>query len=144
MRKHSLSDVDDGVAIFSNSATEEIRSLDATKSRSALTAIINCLESPAPESVVEKAYETCAELEQLRQGDLRLYVKLVTGIPEYDVLWVFAVRKHRYRNLGKFDAEACEKVQVLRTLTDGDQVEQYLADNDALELSDLKRFREQL
>lgn len=120
VRKHSLSDVDDCVAIFTDSVAAEIKDLDATKSRAALTAIINCLESPVPESVVEKPYETCEELAQLRQGDLRLYVALVTSVPAYDVLWVLAVRKHRYRNLGKFDAEACRKVQRLRALTDAD------------------------
>lgn len=144
VRKHSLSDPDDAVAIFTESVEEDIRNLDATKSRAALNAIVTCLESPAPESVVEKPYRTCEELEQLRQGNLRLYVKLVSDLPAYDVLWVFAIRKHRYRNLGKFDAEACRKVADLRTLTATEAVDRYLADVEALTLAELRALQEEL
>lgn len=144
MKRHSLSDTDEGVAIFTDSVEKEIRNLDTTRSRDALTAIINCLDSPVPASVVEKPYETCEELEQLRQGGMRLYVKLVTDVPLYDVLWVFTVKKHRYRNLGKFDVEACRKVAVLGAITDEDSVERYIDRNEALTLEELKRLRERL
>jgi len=143
VREYSLSDTDTGVAIFIESARKEIGDLDKTQSWQALTAIINCLNSPAPRTVVEKAYETCAELQQLRQGGLRLYVRLITDVDDYNVLWVFAVKKHRYRNIGKFDAKACAKVNSMDRLTGADEVEQYLAENDALTLAELKDLREQ-
>lgn len=150
-RRYSLSDPTDGVAIFHPDARDEIQSLDATQSRKALTAIINCLESPAPESVIEKPYETCQELEQLRQGELRLYVKLVTDVPGYNILWIFSVKKHQYRNLGKYDARACQRVAALGDITTEEEaeryrkeIERYLERNDALNLDDLKQLREQL
>ncbi|WP_135823055.1 hypothetical protein [Halostella litorea] len=144
VREHSLSDTDEGVAIFHEKAAAEIHDLDATKSRNALSAMITCLASPAPESVVEKAYATCEELEQLRQGDLRIYVKLVTDIPEYVVLWVFAVKKHRYRNLGKFDARACRKVAAFNPIESVDDVEAYLADQQALSVDELRDLKARL
>ncbi|MFC7216188.1 hypothetical protein ACFQO4_19175 [Saliphagus sp. GCM10025334] len=143
MRWHSLSNPDDGVAIFHPKVESEIRKLDNTQARDALTAMINCLENDVPESVIEKTYETCKELQQLRQGDLRLYVLLATYVPEYNVLWVFAVKKHRYRNLGKFDARACQKANVLRKLT-ATRVEDYLEENEALTVDELKALRESL
>lgn len=139
-----MSNSDDSVAIFTKSVRKEIYELDPTQSRDALTAIINCLDNPIPENVIEKAYETCAELQQLRQGDLRIYVKLVTSIPGYNVLWVFAVKKHRYRNIGKYDAEACGKAEDLRVLTDATNIEAYLARNEALTVEALENLREQL
>jgi hypothetical protein len=74
---------------------------------------------------------------------MRLYVKLFTHIPKYDVLWVFAVKKHRYRNLGKFDAQACRKVAELGDTTDEESVEWYLDRNEALTLEELQNLREQ-
>jgi len=144
VREHSLSNIDVGVAIFQERAEKEIHNLDSTQSRDALTAMVNCLSSSVPTSVVEKAYKTCSELEQLRQGDLRIYVKLVTDVPNYNVLWVFAVKKHRYRNLGKFDARACKKVMALESVSTPDEIEQYLADRQALTVQDLKDLRNQL
>jgi hypothetical protein len=141
-QEHPLSD-DTGVAIFTKSVLKEISTLDKMKSEQALTAIINCLRSAVPESVIEKSYETCAELQQLRQGDLRIYVTLITHIEGYDVLWVFAIKKHRYRNLGKFDAQACAKVNQLRRMT-ADTVEEYLDSNNALTVSELIELRASL
>lgn len=143
VREHSLSTDDTAVAIFHSEAEREIGRLDATDSNDALTAIINCLSHPVPESVIEKGYENCKELQQLRQGDLRLYVTLVTDIPDYTVLWVFAVKKHRYRNLQKFDARACGKVRALREISP-DEIEGYLQRNEALTLEKLRQTREQL
>lgn len=141
-REHPLSD-DKGVAVFTTSALKEIKTLDTTQSRKALTGIINCLDSPVPESVIEKGYETCAELQQLRQGDLRIYVTLITEIEGYNLLWVFAIKKHRYRNLGKFDAQACQKVKSLRETT-AETIETYLDANNALTVSELGELRETL
>lgn len=144
VRKHSLSNTDEGVAIFVDPAEKEVRKLDATQSRTALTAIINCLDNDVPKSVIEKPYETCQELEQLRQGDLRIYVKLVTDLQGYTLLWIFAVKKHRYRNLGKFDARACRKVADLEEVTGVEEVETYLDGNEALTVGELKGLRGQL
>ncbi|WP_353635657.1 hypothetical protein ABSL23_17325 (plasmid) [Halobacterium sp. NMX12-1] len=143
-REHSLSDTDDGVVIFTDSAEQEIRDLDATQSRDALTAILNCLRNPVPESVIEKTYETCQELQQLRQGKLRIYCKLVTAIPGYNVLWIFAVKKHQYRNLGKFDAQACGKTAELNDITQRSKVESYLSRNQALTVPELEDLKDQL
>lgn len=143
VRKHSLSNTDEGVAIFVDPAEKEVRKLDATQSRTALTAIINCLDNDVPESVIEKPYETCQELEQLRQGDLRIYVKLVTGLDGYTVLWIFAVKKHRYRNLGNFDARACRIVAGLDRTTN-EEAEDYLSDKEMLTVEELRDLRDRL
>lgn len=143
-KEHSLSDTDEGIAIFTDSAEKEIGKLDPTQSRAALTAIINCLDNPVPRSVIEKPYETCRELEQLRQGDLRLYVTLIEDVPDYNILWIFAIKKHRYRNLGKFDQQACEKVRDLRNRMDSETIGSYLDRNEALTLEDLKELKETL
>lgn len=143
MRKYSLSTDDQPVAIFSNEVETEIRNLDPTKSRKALNAIITTLESPAPESVIEKTYETCKELQQLRQGSLRIYVLLVTEIPGYTILWVFAIKKHRYRNIGKFDAQACRKLHVLREKV-GESIEEFLETENALTLERLREIKSRL
>lgn len=143
VREHSLSDTDEGVAIFTTSAEKELRKLDSTQSYAALTAILNCLESPVPSSVIEKTYETCKELQQLRQGDLRIYCKLISNVPDYTVLWVFAVKKHQYRNLGKYDAQACKKTARLGSFTDREQVEEYIRANEALSVDRLKKLREE-
>lgn len=144
VRKHSLTDTGESVAIFTDSVEKDVRRLDATDSREVLTALINCLESPAPESVIEKSYETCRELQQLRQGDLRIYVTLFTEVPKYEVLWVFAVKRHRYRNLGKFDAEACRKARKIRKLTDTVEAEQYLSQRQAMTVRELRQFRREI
>ncbi|WP_440991596.1 hypothetical protein [Haloarchaeobius baliensis] len=143
-RWHSLSDRDTGVAIFTDDALKDIRKLDASDGKDALTAIINCLSNAAPESVIEKDYETCRALQQLRQGDMRLYVMLHTHLPDYNILWVFAARKHEYRNIGKFDAQACAKLQILKQNSTVDEVEQYIEANDALTASDLRELHDKL
>ena len=101
------------------------------------------MDSTVPESVIEKGYETCAELQQLRQGDLRIYVTLITEIDGYNLLWVFAIKKHRYRNLGKFDAQACQKVKSLRKTT-AETIETYLDANNTLTVAELIKLRESL
>lgn len=102
------------------------------------------MTNSVPSSVIEKTYETCQERQQLRQGDLRIYVTLIESGPDYVVLWVFAVKKHRYRNLGKFDAEAGRRVAELKHTTTTPQVETYLENNQALSVGDLRDLREKL
>lgn len=139
----TLSWDEDRVAIFTREATKNIQKKgDAEVSNALLTAVISCLQRAKPQHEIEKGYADCAELQQLRQGNWRIYCRYVHDLPEYGVLWIFAIRKHQYRNPKKFDAEACAQVEQLASLTTVGQVEGYLDRNEAMTIEELKELRE--
>lgn len=142
MRVVELSD-DERVAIFANRSLSSIRDLDKTDREQVLKRLIATLESPAPSRFIEKRFTGCEELEQLRAGDyLRIYCRLVQKVPKYDVLFVFGVTAHRYRNLARYDEQARRKVRELIRRTTEEGVQSYVDANDALTAEDLRGILE--
>lgn len=144
VRSFSLSWDEDRYVVFAEKGLSHLQNLDQGHSRTVLSCLINCLENARPQSVVEKGYQNCQELQQLRQGDWRLYVRYIGSPPGYGLLFVFAIRRHRYRNLGKFDAEACAMVERVKGLTDTSAIEGIIESNEALSVDELKELRESM
>ena len=69
---------------------------------------------------------------------------LVDDLLDYHILWIFAVKKHRYRNLGKYDQRACERLAELREKTATEGGEPFLKRSGALTVAELKELGEDL
>lgn len=107
--------------------------------------IYRLLSSSAPQREIEKRYSDCDELQQLREGNaLRIYCRLVRNPPKYNVLYVFEVDKHTYRDLQKFDQRAKEAVQEIKKWTTGPEIEEYLDDRNTFTAEEIETIIEKL
>lgn len=107
--------------------------------------IYRTLSSDSPQREVEKVYSNCEELQQLREGDLlRIYCRLVRRPPDYNVLYVFEVDKHKYRDLQAFDERAKQAVREVQERTTVDGIEDYLDERNMFTASDVERIIEDL
>lgn len=98
---------DDNVAVFLRPTHSSLAALDSTEQEQALGRLIELLESPAPQHHVEKPFQGCEELQQVRAGDyLRWCVHLERSLRGYNVLFVFDVVRHDYSNLEAYDERA--------------------------------------
>lgn len=133
-----LSD-DESVAIFTDRSLSAIRDLDRTDKEQVLKRLIAMLESPAPSRFIEKRFAGCEELEQLRAGDyLRVYCRLVRNAPGYNILFVFGITAHKYRNLARYDEQAQRRIREVTRQTSDEDVNTYVEENDALAAADLR------
>lgn len=129
--------------IFEGTIPEHLNELDGTGQRDLLAKLhdIATAEAP-PDSFV---YETIENLDIIKFSEAgRIYAKVVTGIPEgnthYHVVYVLYVdADHEYDrgDLVEYSAAAQARLDRATSLTDLDDVEQYLDDHDSLDADDL-------
>ena len=137
-----LSD-DENVVIFVKPTYSDLASLDADEREQFLKRLLRVLESDAPDHYVEKAFSNCDELQQLRAGGyLRGYCRLVMGVAGYNVLFLFHVTKHNYRQLDLYDDRACKRVPELSNLSSVGDVEEYLDAHDGMTAEDVRDILE--
>lgn len=133
-----LSD-DENVVVFVRPTLSDLEGLDGGEREQFLKRLLRTLESDAPDHYVEKAFSNCDELQQFRAGRyLRGYCRLVMGVAGYNVLFLFHVTKHNYRQLDLYDARACKRVSELTDLSSVGDVEEYLDAHDAMTVEDVR------
>lgn len=126
------------VAIFVQPTYDDLATLDNREREQFLRRLQTLLESDAPRRYVEKSFSSCEELQQFRAGDyLRAYCRLVMDVHGYNVLFLFRISKHNYRQLGRFDARACDRLAELTAIRSVSDVESYLDERDAMTAGDV-------
>lgn len=140
-------DDDETVVIFTDRSIETIRGLDGTQQETILSRLLTVVQSEAgPSHFIYEQVSGCEELEVIRAGDtLRIFCKVVEDIPRYNIIYVFEVDPHDYReaDLRRFDRAACDKVEEIQARTTPEAIEEYVQDR-ALTENELEELREQL
>lgn len=135
---------DTNVAVFTRRFENSVSSYTNRETR-VFKRIYRALSSDSPQREVEKTYSNCEELQQLREGDLlRIYCRLVRKLPDYNVLYVFEVDKHKYRDLQTFDEQAKQAVREVQKRTTVGGIEDYLDERNTFTASDVERIIEDL
>lgn len=125
---------------------KSLRALD-DKSRQlrVLNRIHALLDSVHPQHFIYETLTGTDKLQIIRAGDdLRIYCRLVMGVPEddklYNVLYCFHVTPHQYgrTDLGQFDSVAKAKMKKLKGYEQPREVTRYLDEEDAFSAADLK------
>lgn len=133
-----LSD-DENVAIFTQPAFSALSGLEQEQREQFLKRVLELLESPTPKHFIEKEFSNCDELQQLRAGDiLRGLCRLLMGVHGYNILFVFYVTKHKYRQLALYDQQACEVVERVTNIEYIEDIESYLSERDAMTAEDIE------
>lgn len=146
-RRVPLSD-EENYAIFPDTFGDSLRLLDADDQVQVLKRLLTMLESDAPQRYIYETVTGCEELQVIRAGDyLRILCRLVMGVPHedkmYNVLFVFFVDDHKYRNavLQRLDDVAATRLRILTDFSTVDDVDDYLDEHNAKQAEFL---REQL
>ncbi|WP_455448143.1 hypothetical protein [Natrinema thermotolerans] len=118
---------------------------DKTRELKTLKRIHKLLASDAPERYIYERPTGTDELQIVRVGgDLRIYCRLVMGVPEndtmYNVLYCFYLDPHKYAtsDLERFDEVAKAHARTLKGFEEPGQVSDYLEDHNAFSAADLK------
>lgn len=99
MRKFPL-DSDDTVVEFTSGALEDVSTdIPREKRASVLNKLIEVAESPNPERYLDyfNGYQKFDNISV--NGELRMIRCIVTRLPGYNILPVFAITEHDYRRL---------------------------------------------
>ena len=137
MSRVPLSDEETWV-IFAGEAFEGLAELDASGQQEVITRLLNIVSSDAPPSSF--VYECIGNLDIITVGDQgRLYTKVVDEIPrentEYHIIFLFfidPVHDYPHKALAEYSSTAEAKAEQVTALDTVPDVDQYLADNDAL------------
>lgn len=139
-----LSD-DTNIAVLTKRFERSVRNFDRQEQIRVFKRIYRVLDSSAPHREVEKAYQDCEELQQLREGNyIRMYCRLVRNPPNYNILYVFEVDKHQGRNLQKFDESAKQAVREIEQRTTTEGVEDYLEEHNTFNSEDIGEILDRL
>lgn len=144
-RRVSLSD-EENYAIFPETFGNSLQLLDADDQRQVLKRLLKVLESDAPQRYIYETVSGCEELQVIRAGDyLRILCRLVMGIPHedktYNVLFVFFVDNHKYRNavLQRLDDAAARRLRILTDFSTVADVDDYLDEHNAKQAEFLRK-----
>lgn len=146
-----LSD-EETVAILAETFTESLADLgDATRQISVLKRLQQLLESHTPKRYIYETVSGTNGLQVVRAGgDLRIYCRLVLGLPandeQYNVLFAFYVDPHDYRGeqLSRFDRAAQHRLDQISSFDSVGAIERYLDDVNAFEAADFRDRIERL
>jgi hypothetical protein len=135
------------VAIFADRFTKSLAGLDSTEQERVLKKILRVLESDTPSREVYKIPTGCDTLEIFREGNiLRIYGKLILGLPKgnkrYNILHLFYVDKHKYRqsDLVRFDEHAKKALKKATKISSLQRIEKYVQANKALDADDVQQL----
>lgn len=142
---------EENLAVLSDEFVESMRRLDrGTEQKHVLKEIRKLVSSNTPSRFVYEVPEGCDVLEVLRGTDhIRVYCKLVEGVPRqnrtYNLLFLFYVDKHKYREqkLNDMDEAAKRQIERIEEYQSLDGVEEYLEQRQALDEDDLTRLIEE-
>lgn len=136
---------DETVALVTPRAKRSISDLGREQKRALLNRLIKILESAAPSHYIEKEFSDTEKLQQIRIGNtLRGYCRLVTNLPGYNLLLIFEISKHNYRNLSLYDERAKQKLAEIDHLQTEEDVESYIESNEVMRSSDFRAILEDL
>lgn len=137
-----LSD-NENVAIFSQQSFSALHNLDKDELEQFIGRVLTLLDSTTPKRYIEKKYSNCEELEQLRAGGyLRGLCRLIMDVHGYNILFLFHVSKHKYRQLRLYDEQACDTVKEVTNMESIENVESYLDERNAMTAEDIKEILE--
>jgi hypothetical protein len=73
---------------------------------------------------------------------MRGYCVYTDSVPSYNILYIFEITDHKYSKyeLSKYDARAGKTLEELDNLSNTEEVEQYLANNNAHYSEDIKEY----
>lgn len=145
MSRVPLSD-EETYAILAPTFTDCLGKLgDKTRQVATLKQIHKLLASEAPERYIYEQPAGVDELQIIRVGgDLRIYCRLVMGVPEgdtmYNVLYCFYLDPHKYghEDLERFDEISKARVRTLKGFGSPGRVEDYLDEHNAFSAENLK------
>lgn len=141
---------EENLAVLSDEFVDSMRGLDSgTEQKHVLKEVRKVVGSNTPSRFVYEVPEGCDVLEVLRGTDhLRIYCKLVKGIPPtnatYNLLFLFYVDRHRYRNqkLEDMDQAAKRQIERIEAYQSLNAVEEYLEQRQALNEDELTQLIE--
>lgn len=126
MRKFPL-DSDDTVVEFTSDALEDVSTdIPREKRANVLDKLIEVAESPNPERYLDY-FNGCRKFGKIHvNGELRTICCIVTRLPGYNLLPVFAITEHDYRQLREHDQKAIDAIDQLSDLETKSEVENYV------------------
>lgn len=145
MREFPL-DGDETVVEFTSNALEDVSSdIPREKRAKILDKLIEIAESPKPERYLDY-FEGCRKLGKIYvDGELRTICCIVTRLPGYNVLPVFAITEHDYRRLREHDQKAVEAIEQLSALETESDVRTYIRSRpNAFDVDGLRELRDEL
>ena len=135
-------------AILADAFIDSLSDLDrGTQQREVLKKIHQLLDSQSPERYIYEKATGVDVLQIIRPNDLlRIYCKLVMGVPknnkEYNILYIFYVDKHKYRNrdLKRWDRKAKSLLDRIESLQSISDVDQHLEEHNAFDPEDIQKL----
>lgn len=124
---------DTKVTIFADEFSRNLAKLDHDQTCQVWNRLCTIHTSMAPtRRFIHEQVTGAEELEVIRVGDqLRIYCKLVDGVPDYEIINVFSVHKHDYRGWAPYDRAAQRRVEEIRLREEADDIDGFLARYDA-------------
>lgn len=132
--------------IFAGETVSNLDSLDANEQSDVLNRLLTVTDSVAPPSSF--VHERIANLDIIVEGDqCRLYTRVVENIPRgntrYHIVYVFyidATHDYPHSALATYSRAAQARADEATALETVSDVDQYLADHDALSPDDLREM----
>ena len=125
--------------IFLGNLPDHLNRLTENEQRESLTRLKNIAnEAAPPDNYVREKIKNIDILQYSGEG--RIYAKIITNIPEgnslYHVIYVLFIDKdHEYSlgKIGKYNAEAQQKLAELTSLSTVNGVEEYLEEHNSID-----------
>lgn len=139
-------DGDEAVIEFTSNALEDVSSeIPREKRERVLDKLIEVTESPKPERYVDY-FRGCRKLGKIYvDGELRTICCIVTRLPGYVLLPVFAITEHDYSRLREHDHRAVSAVERLSDLETEAEVDDYVESRpNTFTATDLRELRDEL
>lgn len=139
-------DGDETVVEFTSNALEDVSSeIPREKRERILDKLIEVTESPKPERYFDH-FEGCQNLGEIYvDGELRTICCIITRLPGYELLPVFAITEHDYSRLREHDRKAVSAVERLSKLETETEVDDYVESRpNTYSTGNLRELREEL
>jgi hypothetical protein len=139
-------DGDETIVEFTSNALEDVPSeIPREKRERVLDKLIEVAESPKPERYVDY-FRGCEKLGKIYiDGELRTICCLVTRLPGYELIPVFAITEHDYSRLQDHDRKAVSAVERLSDLETEAAVSDYVEGRpNTFDADDLRTLRGEL
>ena len=139
-------DGDETVIEFTTNALEDVTSkIPREKRGRVLDKLIEVTESPNPRRYVDY-FEGHRKLGKIYiDGEIRTICCIVTHLPGYELLPVFAITEHDYSTLQKHDKKAVSAVERLSDLETRADVEEYVENRpNTFQSEEIRELRDKL
>lgn len=145
MREFSL-DGDETVVEFTSNALEDVSSdVPREKRDRVLDKLIEVTESPNPERYLDY-FRGCQKLGKVYvDGEIRTICCIVTRLPGYELVPIFAITEHDYSRLREHNRKAVSAVERLSDFETEAEVRNYVENRpNTFDTDDLRELRDEL